>query len=126
MKSKVSRPNAQLQELFNMPKSKSPQSEDAGDPEELADNLNLGTVMHFGSTISPSPCLQRICFGAVGIFYFNSTAVLAEAFHCINSSSWGSLSLSTMAFAGLIIAGVYVLMPISLQLTRMLTRRFDH
>lgn len=128
MKSKVTRPHAQLQELFNIRRNScSLRSADTGDLEEPAGSLNLGTVMHFGPTISPSPSLQRICFLAVGIFYFNSTAVLAEAFHCINQSSWGNFSLSTrIAFAGLVIGGVYILMPISLQLTRMLTRRFDH
>jgi MFS family permease len=124
MKSKVARPHAQLQELFSLDRGST--KHDVGGSEDLAVNLNLGTVMHFGTSISPSSQLQYICLAAVAIFYFNSNAVLAEVFRCINASSGGNLSASMMTFAGIVIGGVYILMPISLQLTRTLTQRWGH
>lgn len=111
MASKVSRPNAQLQELFSI---------DAGAKEDAS--LNFGTVMHVGSSIRGDRKLEYTCLAGVGLFYFNSTAVLAPAFKYINSQ----VDASAMAFISFIIGGVYLLMPMSLQITRKMTQKFGH
>jgi MFS family permease len=130
MKSKVSRPQAQLLQLFKgslkAPAYSNPRDGEVEGEEPPAENF--GTVMHYGTTISPPNQVENICLAAVGIFYFSSTAVLASAFGRMNSALQQTphLSVSMMIFMASIIGGVYVLMPISLQITRMVTYRFSH
>lgn len=119
MKTKVTRPNAQLKELFPVEEAKPI----CGGRDDTP--LNYGTVMHVGSSILPPRNVEFTCLAAVGMFYFNSTAVLASAFHRINSRT-ESLSVAMMVFICFIIGGVYVLMPVSLQLTRLMTQHYGH
>jgi len=171
MESKVSRPAAQLQELFKFQRNKSaPQlaqlvnpvgnvfrrrvcssvdladdqqqavegqgggsvtaqgkgtDQQAEEPDAQKGSLNFGTVMHYGETIPPPLTLKSICLASCTLFSMNSTAVLASAFRHINASP-ANTSASAMTFVGLLIGGVYLPMPLSLWLTRTVSRRANH
>jgi MFS family permease len=94
--------------------------------------MQAGTVLHFGESILPPARVKSICFASYGLFFANSTYVLAFAFRQINevttasSLAGASWSVSTIMFVGLLIGGVYLPMPLSLQLTRAATRRAHH
>lgn len=168
MASKVTRPAAQLQELFKFQKSSSaPQLSQLGNVsgkiacsfrrrgnsnDDLAGmdagnsqsgdvaapcvgtsgsmdtpegTRSFGIVMHYGESIAPPLRVKWICLMSCLLFSMNSTAVLASAFRHINNSP-ANTSASTMAFASLLIGGVYVPMPLSLWLTRRITHRANH
>merc|ERR1719432_716791 len=85
----------------------------------------FGKVMHYGSQISPPANIKWICLASIGLFSANITSVLANAFSHLNSPTIGS-SQSSNIFVGLLIGGVYLPTPVSLWLTRMVTRRLNH
>jgi len=156
MASKVTRPAAQLQELFRFQKSNStpqlfrrrgnsgddvagldtsngqsaeaaaPDANPTGGMDDPEGTRNFGIVMHYGESIPPPPQVKWICLMACLLFSMNSTAVLASAFRHINSSSANSSAAPTMAFVSALIGGVYIPMPLSLWLTRRITRRANH
>mmetsp|Transcript_30862 Transcript_30862/g.98464 ORF Transcript_30862/g.98464 Transcript_30862/m.98464 type:complete len:820 (-) Transcript_30862:90-2549(-) len=175
MQSKVSRPAAQLEELFNVQRHKSapqlsqpggaaggvggsklacfrrrgtsegslaaagegqadgdaaaPAAPAAGDAARAEDthqsSSQFGSVLHYGESIVPPTRVKLICLASCGLFSANSTAVLASAFRHINASTATPLA-SEMMFVGLLIGGVYLPMPLSLWLTRTVTRRANH
>jgi hypothetical protein len=92
--------------------------------EPLGDSSVHGTVFHYGESIAPPSKVKVICLASCGLFYANSTAVLASAFRRMNAPS--APSLSEMIFIGLIIGAVYLPMPISLWLTRKVTNGKAH
>jgi MFS family permease len=150
MASKVSRPAAQLEVLFReqrgstwrLPFSRrgsdgaapaEDKGESAGDgandqPAEpdAGPGVHAGTVMHYGESISPPPEVKGTCLAAYGLFYANSTAVLASAFRYLNQDDTVASSMSSMMFVALLIGGVYLPMPASLWLTRTVTRQGSH
>lgn len=135
MKSKVSRPAAQLNHLFNKQRSVgAPFSRTLfgggvaadEDAEEPSSAHEFGIVVHHGPSIRPPPQVERVCMASIFLFCANFTVILAAAFRELNASGfqagvgWGATVL------GLLIGGVYVPMPLSLCLTRMATWRGDH
>jgi MFS family permease len=183
MASKVSRPAAQVEQLFKFQRknpdpfspvmsvgksvgrslrrrlsSKDVFSQDNGqagdtripsvaedEPEGSEDGdqgvQQAGTVMHFRDSISPPTRVRGICFASYGLFYANSTDVLAFVFRHLNEVAAASpqaetagvrgvsdsaFPMPTVVFAALLIGGVYLPMPLSLWLTRAVTRRFHH
>jgi len=171
MESKVSRPAAQLEELFKFQRPRSMSKPEVGSPSNAvvccsrrrpsdteletsasqpaqdskavpvqavpapqdADSCGtttgsstyFATVTHYGESIAPPPEVQWICLASCGLFSANSAAVLASAFRQINASP-ANASASAMMFVGLLIGGVYLPMPLSLWLTRTVTRRANH
>ena len=137
MMSKVSRPAAQLQELFAARRKgnkgrksskdlgSSNSNGDDDDAERLAKTQHFGVVTHFSESIRPPLRIERICLVSLVLFSANFTSVLASAFHCINKGPEKPL-VSSLVFCGVLIGGVYLPMPISLWLTRTLARRFNH
>ena len=92
--------------------------------EPLGDSSVHGTVFHYGESIAPPGRVKLICLLSCGLFYANSTAVLAWAFRRMNTALIPNLS--EMIFVGLIIGGVYLPMPLSLWLTRKVAYRKAH
>lgn len=141
MSSKISRPAAQLDQLFHkqrgagkslasmlfvggsMLSTPAPVQDVAEKPSR---SHQFGTVMHHGASIRPPPQVESICMACIFLFCANFTAILAAAFRELNTSGlqagagWGTTVL------GLLIGGVYMPMPLSLFLTRIATWRGDH
>jgi MFS family permease len=135
MASRVSRPAAQLSELFQQRRGSKPLNDIKKDdgssagkgtqpedqPKEAA-SQHFGTVMHFSDSIRPPAQVERITLASFLLFYMNLAGILASVFHHINSS----MSKLDVGFSGLLIGGPFLLMPVSLWLTRTLTRRANH
>lgn len=151
MESKVSRPEAQLQELFKVrriPRVKSAPAMTQRRPitlpacmrprvmsttvEEVTQEqedpasgpLSFGVVMHYGESISAPTQIRWICLASIFLFYANTTAVLADAFRLLNAEANGSAT--SMAYISLLIGGVFLPMPASLWLIRTVTQRSGH
>jgi len=143
MQSKVSRPAAQLKQLFASKQSQtavggltsrlfgqSPITEQLAQAtttsgESVGDSsAHFGTVIHYGDSIAPPRKVKVICLASCGLFYANSTSILASAFRRMNAPA--APTLWEMIFIGLIIGAVYLPMPISLWLMRKVTRRNAH
>lgn len=128
MKSKVTRPAAQLEQLFQLKRSSSndrikeeADSQTEGQPEQPRTDLHFGTVMHFSTTIRPPQHVERICLLVYALYSANFTAVLASVFRHVNETPAPSIP-----FVGLLMGGIFLPMPVSLWLIRNLTRRLNH
>lgn len=142
MKTKITRPAAQLQFLFptNSPgrfsskdrvvSKDAPGSSDAEFvPEEKEDAPPArGVVLHLGPSISPPPRVEWLCLATQLLFFANFSSVLAAAFGLMNASGKpdGPSGYMGPCMAGLLVGAPYIPMPLSLSLMRAVARRFSH
>jgi len=142
MESKVSRPAAQLEQLFGSKKVRrnfwaqcgvttaadqttAMVGESRACNAVMKQSTHTATVMHYGESIQPPTQIQWICLASCGLFSANFTSFLASAFREINASPTNT-SPSAMMFVGMLIGAVYLPMPVSLWLTRTTTHRANH
>lgn len=141
MKSKVTRPAAQIKQLLgrlnrpSLPSLKvallpclaasptAPQDQGQLDPQ-----LKFGIVQHYGESIRPPPQVEMICLASVALFSANFASAFSSAFQSFNAGQdlQDRASISVVTFVSLLIGGVYIPMPLSLFLTRWVTLRADH
>lgn len=134
MASKVSRPAAQIRQLF---RKTFRQRLQAGlqapllqclTAEQKEPQLNFGTVLHFESSICPVPQVESICLFSVALFSANFAYPFAAAFGAYNDARAfvDHASIESLTFIALLIGGVYLPMPISLWITRFSAARGGH
>eukprot|EP00415_Alexandrium_ostenfeldii_P003586 UN3586 len=137
MASKVSRPAAQIHQLFKnklawwrphlrsplLPRSRAGAGSDASGADE-APLLNFGTVHHYGQSIRPPWQIERICLMSFFLLSANFTDALSSAFGYLNTGHHTVVEATT--FVGLLLGGVFIPMPVSLGLTRLVVGRAGH
>jgi len=127
MKTKITRPAAQMKKLFGLGQDRrlsAPLLPRLGDcrqpmPCEPQDQLEFGSVHHFGEYISPPSQVELICMFCSALFMANFSSAFSAAFAAINTSE--TVSAPTLTFVGLLLAGVYLPMPLSLVFLRWLS-----
>mmetsp|Transcript_7324 Transcript_7324/g.20557 ORF Transcript_7324/g.20557 Transcript_7324/m.20557 type:complete len:763 (-) Transcript_7324:314-2602(-) len=134
MASKISRPAAQINELFNggdqvkkpisqFPcPSRAPEPASCSSASEDVPQMHRGSVLHLSESIRPSKHVEWICSSCFALFSINFAIVFAKAFETMNAE----VSLSNSIFVALLIGGIYIPMPLSLWLTRQVIHRADH
>jgi len=140
MASKVSRPRAQLKQLFSFKKSSTLQQSllpnDAtpggvgGPPSDKPDEqqdgeVAHGVVLHFEQSIPPSRKVWMVSLGCVFLFSVNVSMVFASAFSAMNGAEEEHF-LPSYLFVALLLGGIYLPMPVSVWLTRKITLHANH
>lgn len=142
MRSKVARPAAQAEQLFGnrrrawlpslqlplLPHSRSGSLSRHPQDQEQDPQLSFGVVQHFGESIRPAWKVEMICLASVALFSANFASAFPAAFQYFNEQRALQAQASThvVTFVSLVIGGVYLPMPLSLLLTRLVTSRGDH
>jgi len=133
MKTKITRPAAQMKKLFGLgrrgsglsapllPMSKAKVSSDESSTHEQ--QLQFGSVHHFRDTVAPPRQVELICLFCSALFMANFSSAFAAAFRAINCGDpqIQTLTAPTMMYVGLLLAGVYLPMPLSLLFFRWLS-----
>jgi len=132
MKTKITRPAAQMKKLFGLgrrgsgmaapllPFSKTRASEEASTQDQ---QLQFGYVHHFSESVAPPRQVEWICMLCSALFMANFSSAFATAFHAINHGHpvVQTITAPSMMFVGLLLAGVYIPMPVSLVFFRWLS-----
>lgn len=143
MNTKITRPAAQIDQLFAGKKTKRCRNlcskrQDNAEllPTESAPphaqsqpalQTQCGVVHHFKESVRPPANVERICFAVVALFAANFASAFATAFRAINvPSEDDQMVLPAVVFAGLLLGGVYIPMPLSLLSSRWVSSHLNH
>eukprot|EP00929_Paragymnodinium_shiwhaense_P060021 TRINITY_DN30012_c0_g1_i1.p1 TRINITY_DN30012_c0_g1~~TRINITY_DN30012_c0_g1_i1.p1 ORF type:complete len:844 (-),score=188.52 TRINITY_DN30012_c0_g1_i1:414-2945(-) len=88
--------------------------------------LKFGVVMHYCDSIPPPKHIHWLCLASFGLFTLNSSVVLAPVFRQLNTLTDSSIQSSTLAYSCLLLGGVWLPIPLSLWLTRRISRSMGH